>query len=87
VGVAALTFGIIFLAEVVDTSGLVTLVLGTRFPARWVLLDVCAAMAVHVALAIAAGTSWRCCPNGRSKASSRVFRRRRREVAARGRQR
>jgi Ca2+/H+ antiporter, TMEM165/GDT1 family len=56
VGVAAITFGIIFLAEVVDTSGLVTLVLGTRFPARWVLLGVCAAMAVHVAIAIAAGS-------------------------------
>jgi Ca2+/H+ antiporter, TMEM165/GDT1 family len=55
VGVAAITFGIIFLAEVVDTSGLVTLVLGTRFPPRWVLWGVCAGMLVHVAVAIAAG--------------------------------
>jgi Ca2+/H+ antiporter, TMEM165/GDT1 family len=55
-GVVAISFGIIFLAEVVDTSGLATLVLGARFRARWVLLGVCAAMAVHVALAIAAGS-------------------------------
>jgi putative Ca2+/H+ antiporter (TMEM165/GDT1 family) len=55
-GVAAITFGIVFLAEAVDTSGLVTLVLGTRFPARWVLLGVCAGMLVHVAVAIAAGS-------------------------------
>jgi putative Ca2+/H+ antiporter (TMEM165/GDT1 family) len=56
VGVAAITFGIVFLAELVDTSGLVTLVLGTRFPARLVLLGVCAGMVVHVAVAIAAGS-------------------------------
>ncbi|MDT7561316.1 MAG: Ca2+/H+ antiporter, family [Pseudonocardiales bacterium] len=55
-GVAAISFGIVFLAEMVDTSGLVTLVLGTRFPARWVLLGVCAGMLVHVVVAIAAGS-------------------------------
>lgn len=54
--VAAIAFGIVFLAELVDTSGLVTLVLGTRFSARWVLVGVCAGMAVHVAVAIAAGS-------------------------------
>ena len=54
--VAAITFGIVFLAEMVDTSGLVTLVLSTRFPARWVLLGVCAGMVVHVAVAVAAGS-------------------------------
>ena len=55
-GVAAISFGIVFLAELVDTSGLVTLVLGTRFSPRWVLLGVCAGMAVHVGVAIAAGS-------------------------------
>ena len=55
-GVAAITFGIIFLAEVVDTSGLATLVLSTRFSARWVLLGVFAGMLVHVAAAILAGS-------------------------------
>jgi putative Ca2+/H+ antiporter (TMEM165/GDT1 family) len=56
VGAAAITFTIIFLAELVDTSGLATLVLSTRFPARWVLLGVCAAMVVHVGVAIGAGS-------------------------------
>ena len=54
--VIAITFGIVALAEVADTSGLVTLVLATRFPARWVLLGVCAGMLVHVGVAIAAGS-------------------------------
>lgn len=53
--VAAITFALVFLAEVADTSGLVTLVLASRFPARWVLLGVCAGMLVHVAIALAAG--------------------------------
>jgi putative Ca2+/H+ antiporter (TMEM165/GDT1 family) len=56
VHVVALTFAIVFLAEVVDTRGLVALVLGTRFPARWVLLGVCAGMLVHVVVAVAVGS-------------------------------
>jgi Ca2+/H+ antiporter, TMEM165/GDT1 family len=55
VGVAAITFGLVFIAEVADTSGLVTLVLASRFPARWVLVGVCAGMFVHVGIALAAG--------------------------------
>jgi putative Ca2+/H+ antiporter (TMEM165/GDT1 family) len=54
--VLAITFGIVALAELADTSGLATLVLGTRFPARLVLLGVGAGMAVHVGVAIAAGS-------------------------------
>jgi Ca2+/H+ antiporter, TMEM165/GDT1 family len=54
--VAAITFGIVFLAEMVDTSALATLVLSTRFSARWVLVGVFAGMAVHVGVAIAAGS-------------------------------
>jgi Ca2+/H+ antiporter, TMEM165/GDT1 family len=53
---AAITFGIVALAELADTSALATLVLGTRFPARLVLLGVGAAMVLHVGLAIAAGS-------------------------------
>ncbi|GAA5157749.1 TMEM165/GDT1 family protein [Pseudonocardia eucalypti] len=53
---AAITFAVVFLAELVDTSGLVTLVLSTRFPARWVLIGVFAGMAVHVVVAVAAGS-------------------------------
>jgi Ca2+/H+ antiporter, TMEM165/GDT1 family len=56
VSVAAITFGLVFLAEVADTSGLVTLVLATRLPARWVLVGVCAGMLVHVGVALAAGS-------------------------------
>ncbi len=52
----AVTFGIVALAELADTSALATLVLGTRFPAKLVLLGVGAAMAVHVGLAVAAGS-------------------------------
>ena len=55
-GAAVITFGIVALAEVADTSGLVTLVLGTRYPPRWVLLGVSAAMLLHVGVAIAAGS-------------------------------
>jgi putative Ca2+/H+ antiporter (TMEM165/GDT1 family) len=54
--VAAITFGVVFLAELVDTSALATLVLGTRFSARWVLVGVLAGMAVHVGVALAAGS-------------------------------
>lgn len=54
--VAAITFGIVFLAELADTSALATLVLGTRFPPRLVLLGVGAGMLVHVVVAVAAGS-------------------------------
>jgi Ca2+/H+ antiporter, TMEM165/GDT1 family len=54
--VLAITFGIVALTELADTSALATLVLGARFPPRWVLLGVCAAFLVQVALAIAAGS-------------------------------
>jgi putative Ca2+/H+ antiporter (TMEM165/GDT1 family) len=54
--IAAITFGIVALAELADTSGLVTLVLATRFPARLVLLGVAAAFLVQVVVAVAAGS-------------------------------
>jgi putative Ca2+/H+ antiporter (TMEM165/GDT1 family) len=56
VAVLALTFGIVALAELADTSGLVTLVLASRFPARLVLLGVAAGFLVQVLVAIAAGS-------------------------------
>jgi Ca2+/H+ antiporter, TMEM165/GDT1 family len=56
VTVIAITFGIVALAELADTSGLVTLVLASRFPARLVLLGVAAAFVVQVGLAVAAGS-------------------------------
>jgi putative Ca2+/H+ antiporter (TMEM165/GDT1 family) len=54
--VVAVTFGVIFLAEVADTSGLVTLVLATRYSASLVLVGVCAAFLVQVGVAIAVGS-------------------------------
>ena len=54
--VIAITFGIVALAELADTSGLVTLVLASRYPARLVLLGVAAAFAVQVGIAVAAGS-------------------------------
>ena len=54
--VIAITFGIVALAELADTSGLVTLVLASRYPARLVLLGVAAAFVVQVGVAVAAGS-------------------------------
>jgi Ca2+/H+ antiporter, TMEM165/GDT1 family len=54
--VVAVTFGIVALAELADTSGLVTLVLASRFSAPLVLLGVCAALLVQVGVAVAAGS-------------------------------
>ncbi|MCD0482544.1 TMEM165/GDT1 family protein [Streptacidiphilus sp. ASG 303] len=54
--VAAITFGIIFLAELPDKTALASLVLGTRYRASYVFAGIAAAFAVHVALAVAAGS-------------------------------
>jgi putative Ca2+/H+ antiporter (TMEM165/GDT1 family) len=54
--VIAITFGIVALAELADTSGLVTLVLASRFPARLVLIGVAAGFLVQVVVAVAAGS-------------------------------
>ena len=54
--IAAITFGIIFLSELPDKTALASLVLGTRYRASYVYAGIAAAFAVHVALAIAAGS-------------------------------
>jgi Ca2+/H+ antiporter, TMEM165/GDT1 family len=54
--VIAITFGIVALAELADTSGLVTLVLASRYPPRLVLMGVAAAFVVQVGIAVAAGS-------------------------------
>jgi putative Ca2+/H+ antiporter (TMEM165/GDT1 family) len=56
IAVAAIAFGIVALAELPDTSAIATVVLGSRFPARWVLIGVAAAFAVHTVLAVVAGS-------------------------------
>ncbi|WP_406203449.1 TMEM165/GDT1 family protein [Streptomyces sp. NBC_01017] len=54
--VTAVVFGIVFLAELPDKTALAGLVLGTRYRASYVFAGVAAAFAVHVALAVAAGS-------------------------------
>lgn len=54
--VMAIVFGVIFLAELPDKTALAGLMLGTRYRASYVFVGVAAAFAVHVALAIAAGS-------------------------------
>ncbi|WJY38015.1 TMEM165/GDT1 family protein [Streptomyces sp. P9-2B-2] len=54
--IAAVVFGVVFLAELPDKTALAGLMLGTRYRASYVFAGVAAAFLVHVALAIAAGT-------------------------------
>ncbi len=52
----ALVFGVVFLAELPDKTALAGLVLGTRYRASYVFAGVAAAFALHVVLAVAAGS-------------------------------
>ncbi|GAA4846913.1 TMEM165/GDT1 family protein [Kitasatospora terrestris] len=54
--IAALTFGVIFLAELPDKTALASLVLGTKYRASYVFAGIAAAFAVQVALALVAGS-------------------------------
>jgi putative Ca2+/H+ antiporter (TMEM165/GDT1 family) len=54
--VAATVFAVIFTAELPDKTALASLVLGSRYRPTWVFAGVAAAFAVHVGLAIAAGS-------------------------------
>lgn len=54
--VAAIVFGVVFLAELPDKTALAGLMLGTRYRASYVFAGVATAFVVHVALAIAAGS-------------------------------
>ncbi|TDC13609.1 TMEM165/GDT1 family protein [Streptomyces sp. 8K308] len=54
--IAAVVFGVIFLAELPDKTALAGLVLGTRFRGSYVFAGVAAAFVVHVVLAVAAGS-------------------------------
>jgi putative Ca2+/H+ antiporter (TMEM165/GDT1 family) len=56
ISVTALVFGVVFLAELPDKTALAGLVLGTRYRASYVFAGVAAAFAVHVVLAVAAGS-------------------------------
>ncbi|MEN8655154.1 TMEM165/GDT1 family protein [Streptomyces sp. 21So2-11] len=54
--IMAIVFGTVFLAELPDKTALAGLMLGTRYRAGYVFVGVAAAFAVHVGLAIAAGS-------------------------------
>jgi putative Ca2+/H+ antiporter (TMEM165/GDT1 family) len=54
--IAATVFAVIFPAELPDKTALASLVLGSRYRPSWVFAGVAAAFAVHVALAVAAGS-------------------------------
>ncbi|MFF8383619.1 TMEM165/GDT1 family protein [Streptomyces kanasensis] len=54
--ITTITFGVVFLAELPDKTALAGLMLGTRYRASYVFAGVAAAFAVHVALAVAAGS-------------------------------
>lgn len=54
--VMALTFGVVFLAELPDKTALAGLMLGTRYRASYVFVGVATAFALHVVLAVAAGS-------------------------------
>ena len=54
--IAATVFAVIFLAELPDKTALASLLLGSRYRPTWVFAGVAAAFAVHVGLAIAAGS-------------------------------
>ncbi|WP_328790598.1 MULTISPECIES: TMEM165/GDT1 family protein [unclassified Streptomyces] len=54
--ITAIAFGVVFLAELPDKTALAGLMLGTRYRASYVFAGVAAAFAVHVSLAIAAGS-------------------------------
>ncbi|MET7936958.1 TMEM165/GDT1 family protein [Streptomyces sp. NPDC005322] len=55
--VAAVVFGVVFIAELPDKTALAGLMLGTRYRASYVFVGVAAAFAIHVGIAIAAGSA------------------------------
>lgn len=54
--IIAAVFGLIFVAELPDKTAVAGLVLGTRFPWRWLFAGMAAAFLTHVIVAVAAGS-------------------------------
>src|SRR3954449_2616115 len=54
--IIATVFGLIFVAELPDKTAVAGLVLGTRYPWRWVFTGMAAAFLTHVVIAVAAGS-------------------------------
>jgi Ca2+/H+ antiporter, TMEM165/GDT1 family len=56
VAVIAVVFGLIFVAELPDKTAIASLVLGARYRVWWVFTGIAAAFAVHVTVAVIAGS-------------------------------
>ncbi|MGH3429367.1 MAG: TMEM165/GDT1 family protein [Pseudonocardiaceae bacterium] len=56
-------FGVIFVAELPDKTALASLVLGTRYPPGFVFIGVAAAFALHVVIAVTAGSALSLAPH------------------------
>jgi putative Ca2+/H+ antiporter (TMEM165/GDT1 family) len=56
IAVIATVFALIFVGELPDKTAVAGLVLGTRFPWRWVFAGMAAAFLTHVVIAVAAGS-------------------------------
>lgn len=54
-GIIALVFGVMFVAELPDKSLFASLILGSRFPGGWVWLGAATAFLIHVIIAVTAG--------------------------------
>ncbi|GAB2476271.1 TMEM165/GDT1 family protein [Jatrophihabitans fulvus] len=56
IAVIATVFALVFVAELPDKTAVAGIVLGTRFPWRWVFAGIAAAFLTHVVVAVAAGS-------------------------------
>ena len=56
IAVIATVFALIFVAELPDKTAVAGLVLGARFPWRWVFAGIAAAFVTHVVIAVSAGS-------------------------------
>ncbi|MCW2495052.1 TMEM165/GDT1 family protein [Jatrophihabitans sp.] len=56
IAVIAIVFALVFVGELPDKTAVAGLVLGTRFPWRWVFVGIAAAFATHVIIAVSAGS-------------------------------
>ena len=54
--IVAAVFGLVFVAELPDKTAIASLVMGTKYRASWVFTGVAAAFAIHVVVAVAAGS-------------------------------
>jgi putative Ca2+/H+ antiporter (TMEM165/GDT1 family) len=56
IAVIATVFALVFVGELPDKTAVAGLVLGTRFPWRWVFVGIAAAFLTHVVIAVSAGS-------------------------------